>query len=256
MSRQVNREEINTIAQMMEAAQIPLHVWLPIMHLESSGNIQAHNQRGEDSRGLFQINLAAGGGRWVPDFVRELNLFDPIENAAAILTHDWLGNQRRLKTMMTKTNPADQAAYMYQHGIRPRFTPALEQRIRYYSTEGLDELKERYGLTGAADEREFYGPFQPETQAAEEHIPWWHGIRWTDEAVRQHRQQYAAEHDLEMIDSEEEGMAIWWRVILVILGVIVGIVALILLFLKPEGKILSMANAAVKAKTAGLIGKE
>jgi len=149
MSRIVSRDEIRSISAMMEQRGIPLHVWLPIMHVESSGNVFAHNPRGEDSRGLFQINLQAGpGGRWTPDFVRGLNLFDPLINARAILSESWLGNTRRLKTMLTKTNPADQTAYMYQHGIRPRYTPELDRRIRYLATDGLQDLKRRYGLTG------------------------------------------------------------------------------------------------------------
>ena len=149
MSRIVSRDEIRSISAMMEQRGIPLHVWLPIMHVESSGNVYAHNPRGEDSRGLFQINLRAGqDGRWTPDFVRGLNLFDPLVNARAILSESWLGNTRRLKTMLTKTNPAEQTAYMYQHGIRPRYTPELDRRIRYLATDGLADLKRRYGLTG------------------------------------------------------------------------------------------------------------
>ena len=130
------------IKQIMDNANIPLHVWLPIMHLESSGNPRAHNQRGEDSRGLFQINVETA-----PFHVRVMNLFDPIINAIQILGNDWLGNPYRLKQMQGMTNPADQAAFMWRRGIRPRWTDNHDRRIRYYATEGLESLKERYGLT-------------------------------------------------------------------------------------------------------------
>jgi cell wall-associated NlpC family hydrolase len=45
---------------------------------ESGGNSRAHNPRGEDSRGLWQIN-----GRAHPDLVAKFNLFDPQQNAKA-----------------------------------------------------------------------------------------------------------------------------------------------------------------------------
>ena len=151
----ISRDDIHAIADMMEKKGIPVHVWLPIMHLESSGNVRAHNLRGEDSRGIFQINLHAGpGGRYTPDFVRNLNLFDPIVNARAILSEHWLGNSRRLKEMLTKRDPADQAAYMYQHGIRPMFTRELEEKVRRYATTDLDKLLERYGLEGNVNNEE------------------------------------------------------------------------------------------------------
>ena len=44
---------------------------------ESNGNSGAHNPRGEDSRGLWQINAAAH-----PD-LRSVDLYDPVENAKA-----------------------------------------------------------------------------------------------------------------------------------------------------------------------------
>jgi hypothetical protein len=56
---------------------VPLGTWVAIALAESSGNPAAHNANGEDSRGLWQINvrthpaLAAG------------NLYDPTTNAEA-----------------------------------------------------------------------------------------------------------------------------------------------------------------------------
>ncbi len=45
---------------------------------ESGGNSKAHNPRGEDSRGLWQIN-----GRAHPSFLGKYNLYDPLDNARA-----------------------------------------------------------------------------------------------------------------------------------------------------------------------------
>jgi cell wall-associated NlpC family hydrolase len=45
---------------------------------ESGGNSKAHNPRGEDSRGLWQIN-----GRAHPSFLTKYNLYDPQDNARA-----------------------------------------------------------------------------------------------------------------------------------------------------------------------------
>lgn len=131
------------IKEIMENAGIPIHVWLPIMHLESGGNPQAHNPRGEDSRGLFQINVETAPA----DIVHEFDLFNPIENARAILAQDWLGNVRRLLNMQQIPDQGAQAAYMWRHGIRPRWSAEHDQRIRHWATAGLPELKAKYGLT-------------------------------------------------------------------------------------------------------------
>jgi len=45
---------------------------------ESGGNSKAHNPRGEDSRGLWQIN-----GKAHPSFLTKYNLYDPQDNAKA-----------------------------------------------------------------------------------------------------------------------------------------------------------------------------
>ena len=141
--RIITSTQAQEIKAMMDAAGIPVHVWLPIMHLESRGNPAAHNPRGEDSRGLFQINLDTA-----PAWVRELNLFDPIQNVRAILTgRDWLGNPDRIKRMLGMQDPAEQAAFMWRRGIRPRWDANRDRDIRHYATAGLDDLKRLYGLT-------------------------------------------------------------------------------------------------------------
>lgn len=137
--------EAQQIDSIMAAAGIPTHVWLPIMHLESGGNPLAHNPRGEDSRGLFQINMAVQGIR---NRLARYNLFDPIVNAMAILQRDWLGNPGRLRRMQGMASPADQAEMMWRDGIRPRWTNVHSQRIRHYATAGLPGLMEIYGLQG------------------------------------------------------------------------------------------------------------
>ena len=47
---------------------------------ESGGNPGAHNPNGEDSRGLWQINVAALGN---PEWVQGLDLYNPRDNAIA-----------------------------------------------------------------------------------------------------------------------------------------------------------------------------
>ena len=57
---------------------IPAGTWVAIALAESGGNPYAHARVGEDSRGLWQINLRAHGG-----WVGKRNLFDPDVNAWA-----------------------------------------------------------------------------------------------------------------------------------------------------------------------------
>ena len=47
---------------------------------ESGGDTNAHATHGEDSRGLWQINVQAHG-----DWVGNRNLYDPLENAPLLL---------------------------------------------------------------------------------------------------------------------------------------------------------------------------
>ena len=57
---------------------IPISTWVAIALAESGGNTTAHATRGEDSRGLWQINLRAHAS-WVGN----RDLFDPNVNAWA-----------------------------------------------------------------------------------------------------------------------------------------------------------------------------
>lgn len=135
----VDRQTLLQIKRMFDDAGIPIHVWLPIMHLESGGNPRAHNPRGEDSRGLFQINIETA-----PEAIRGLDLFNPLVNVRAILTRDWLGNRHRLTEMLKLENPADQAAFQWRRGIRPYWTAQKEANIRHLSTRGLNDLVRQY----------------------------------------------------------------------------------------------------------------
>lgn len=64
---------------------------LGVISLESGGNPNAHNTSGEDSRGLFQINVGPGAHtQWAG-----LNLYDPAINASrARELYTWAGNWR------------------------------------------------------------------------------------------------------------------------------------------------------------------
>jgi hypothetical protein len=57
---------------------VPLSAWVAVALAESGGNPDAHNTSGEDSRGLWQINMRAHAG-WVGN----RNLYDPATNAWA-----------------------------------------------------------------------------------------------------------------------------------------------------------------------------
>jgi hypothetical protein len=57
---------------------IPLSTWVAVALAESGGNTTAHATYGEDSRGLWQINMRAHAG-WVGN----RNLYDPATNAWA-----------------------------------------------------------------------------------------------------------------------------------------------------------------------------
>jgi len=247
------------IAAMMEAKQIPVHVWLPIMHLESAGNVYAHNPRGEDSRGLFQINLQAGpGGAHTPDFVRGVNLFDPLENARAILSEHWLGHRDRIKRMLGLLDPAEQATYMYRHGIRPQFTPELERRVRFYATDGLAGLMARYGLDPVARQEEQPWPQPPEDIPGPQPFTAETWMRtpgfpqpaprpditpetWMRERVQPREGPPSWINPFERL--AWEWGRVWPRVLIVVFGVPVLVLAVVLLFMQPEDVVGRMGAA-------------
>lgn len=253
MNRKVTPNEINTIREMMTRKGIPVHVWLPIMHLESGGNVAAHNPTGEDSRGLFQINLDTA-----PAFIKKLDLFDPVQNAAAIIqSQDWLGNTRRIKKMQGMTGPAEQAAFMWRRGIRPYWTEAKNKNIRHLSTAGLDELKEKYGLDTANEKREFmeddyeilpkYDILDFERMKKKMEDSTIISEEWQQKEIIEPAKEYVEEEVVKPAKEFVTEKII--RALIIIVGSIAGLVAFAFLVLKPGDVI----KTAVKIKSGGLV---
>lgn len=108
------------VAQIMEQYDIPDYIWQPIMQLESSGNPDAVSPDGT-SYGLFQINVQAN-----PQYAG-LDLTDPSTNAT-IAARDFLAPVWHGISSQAMT-PGQQAAYVYQNGIKPYWTPQLQSNV-------------------------------------------------------------------------------------------------------------------------------
>lgn len=124
------RQQVKSI---MDRYGIPEYVWYPICMKESRGNPKAWNRAGEDSRGLFQINLHAH-----PEYA-DLNLFDPRVNAE-IAARDFLLNayqNGRAKGLVGE----DLTAYVWRYGIRPKWTTEKEKSIKQLTREFLTGKK-------------------------------------------------------------------------------------------------------------------
>ncbi|MDO8670578.1 MAG: hypothetical protein Q7O66_04005 [Dehalococcoidia bacterium] len=83
-----------TLLDIIKQAGWPESEWgntLGVISLESGGNTNAHNTNGEDSRGLYQINVGPGAHtQWA-----SLNLYDPTVNASrAYQLYSAAGNYR------------------------------------------------------------------------------------------------------------------------------------------------------------------
>lgn len=83
-----------------------LNVAVKVAEAESGGNTDAHNPNGEDSRGLWQINVRAHGSPWG-------NLYDPVTNARAMC--DISGGGRNWGPWTTYTS----GAYLGRPGYTP-----------------------------------------------------------------------------------------------------------------------------------------
>jgi hypothetical protein len=116
---------MNLIDQLSEVfTGIPRYIWEPIGRRESGLNPFAWNNSGEDSRGLYQINVRAN-----PKYA-DVNLFDPVTNAT-IARNDFIAPAwAKAKTLFT--DPGDQAAYVWRYGIRPNWAKVTQ--------EGADQL--------------------------------------------------------------------------------------------------------------------
>lgn len=127
------------VKSIMDRYGIPEYVWYPICIKESGGNPKAWNRAGEDSRGLFQINLNAH-----PEYT-DLNLFDPQVNTE-IAARDFLLNSYqngRAKGLVGE----DLTAYVWRYGIRPKWTAEKEQSIKQLTREFLARKKIPVGET-------------------------------------------------------------------------------------------------------------
>lgn len=136
------RQQVKSI---MDRYGIPEYVWYPICMKESRGNPKAWNRAGEDSRGLFQINLHAH-----PEYA-DLNLFDPRVNAE-IAARDFLLNayqNGRAKGLVGE----DLTAYVWRYGIRPKWTTEKEQSIKQLTREFMAENKLPVGETPPAESK-------------------------------------------------------------------------------------------------------
>src|SRR6478735_6535796 len=77
--------------------------WTAIAMAESGGRVDAHNPDGEDSRGLWQINLNAHDDKWG-------DLYDPYNNARAAYEVSHQGTDMRPWTT-AHTGSTGEAAY-------------------------------------------------------------------------------------------------------------------------------------------------
>jgi len=112
-----------TVKKIMDEYGVPASIWYPIMQMESGGNPESHNPNGEDSRGLFQINLYAHP-QW-----SHLNLYDPEVNAR-IAAENFLLPAYKQAQAKGLTNTVDQAEYVWRYGIRPFWTAKKAAAIR------------------------------------------------------------------------------------------------------------------------------
>lgn len=122
---------IEQVQDVMDQYSIPIEVWLPIMAHESGGNPYAHNPHGEDSRGLFQINLGQMGSALNLERSARYgsyDLFDPVTNAE-IAARDFMEPVYR-EGVRRGLSGADLTSYTWQYGIRPFWTDEKDQSIR------------------------------------------------------------------------------------------------------------------------------
>jgi len=104
------------------ASGIPKAILYAVMMNESGGNPLAHATVGEDSRGLFQVNVP---------FHPEANsgmLFNPEYNA--VFTSTTLLKPAYNAGVAKGLNGASLASYVEQYGERPAWTTTVDNRVR------------------------------------------------------------------------------------------------------------------------------
>ena len=130
---------------------------LAVALAESGGNANAHNPRGEDSRGLFQINIGPGANTDLAG----MDLYDPYENAkAAKIVYD-----RQSISAWTVTHGNQNARYL---SYRDRANQ-VAQRVGFGAVtpnwNGVTGYRQKANATGSVDER-FTTPATEEEIAA------------------------------------------------------------------------------------------
>jgi LysM repeat protein len=93
-----------------------LNVAVKVAMAESGGNTDAHNPYGEDSRGLWQINVRAHGSPWG-------NLYDPVTNAKAMCDISKGGTSWGPWTTYTKGLYLNQPGYTGSAPVTPPTPP-------------------------------------------------------------------------------------------------------------------------------------
>lgn len=94
-----------------------LNIAVKVAEAESSGNTDAHNPYGEESRGLWQINVAAHGSPWG-------NLYDPVTNARAMCDISDGGSHWGAWTTYTS------GAYLSKPGFTGTTTPTAPAPVK------------------------------------------------------------------------------------------------------------------------------
>jgi len=124
--KELTMSQYRAVKSEFDQVGIPEWVWWPIMMCESGGNPNAHRvTRWEDSRGLFQINVAAN-----PSYKR-YDLYNPVVNARLIAEGWMLPVWRRAGINRDEPNFAAVKA-VYKDGIRPAWTSSLEKKCENY----------------------------------------------------------------------------------------------------------------------------
>lgn len=107
-------EQQSKVSGVFEKYGIPRSVWLPIMYQESGGNVNSHATVGEDSRGLFQINIKAN-----PQYAN-VDLYDPVKNAE-IAAKDFILPSYKKALIGGLNDPGEVSEYVWKNGIRPNW---------------------------------------------------------------------------------------------------------------------------------------
>ena len=121
---------LDDVRKVFDKYQIPDYIWLAIMACESGGDPKARNGTGEESRGLFQINIKAN-----PKYAG-LDLYDPVVNAE-VAARDFIAPAYRKAKDEGMEDPLEYAEYVWRYGIQPYWDEAHKRTIRKYAEQVL-----------------------------------------------------------------------------------------------------------------------